>query len=188
MKRWEIVRWDSQAILSQGGPKNFVLLAKHKFSELIRLIMNLPSFYDVTHYDHKESHSYFEVYLLKRAQILAVDIYGAFNGQGIGYFEDLDYPTAFPDYKLPQVLEHWGILEYSPALREKIKNKIIIPSSSKEEVEIRSATVWAVEYLKKELAMRGMQFYSFEIDWLLWEASQNEEMLLPHHYTHTTAY
>ena len=54
--------------------------------------------------------------ILKRAEILAVDLFGTFGGEGWGRFSDLDRLTAFADYKLPQILRTWGVLEYEPEL------------------------------------------------------------------------
>ena len=125
---------------------------------------------------------------MKRAQILGADIYGAFDGRGVGYFGDLDYLTTFADQKIPQILNHFGILEYSRKLSEKIRHKKIIKIGSKEEVEIRSAAIWAIEYLKGELKKSGRKLYSFEIDWILWNKSQTEKINNPYHLTKTIYY
>jgi hypothetical protein len=39
------------------------------------------------------------VYLLKRAQILVADLWGCFQGEGHGHFEDIDTLTMFADYR-----------------------------------------------------------------------------------------
>ncbi len=168
-KRWQIARMVSRKIIDQyGDSEKFILSAHHKLSELVpKISSELFSFNDVVHYRGKK------VYILKRAQILPADIWGAFDGKGIGYFEDLEYLTAFADYKLPQILNYWGILEYSPKLLKKVKNKTLIKKDSTEEIEIRSCTIWAVEYLKKELEKLGHKFFSFQIDWILWNKSQS---------------
>jgi len=57
-----------------------------------------------------------------------------------------------------------------------------------EEVEIRSAVIWAVENLAKELKKQGLDVYPFEIDWFLWNKSKKEKMKLPHHLTKTIYY
>lgn len=185
-KRWQIVRVVSQKIFKKyGSSEKFVSSAKHKFSILIsKIYKELPYFVDIGRYGGKK------IYFLKRAQILCSDIWGAFGGKGIGHFEDLDYLTAFADYKVPQILHQLGILEYSPSLEKKIKNKIIIPAGSKQEVEIRSATIWAVEYLTKELNLLGKNFCPFQVDWILWNKSQslNKLRIPPYHLTKTIYY
>ncbi|OGI98615.1 hypothetical protein A3H53_01200 [Candidatus Nomurabacteria bacterium RIFCSPLOWO2_02_FULL_40_10] len=184
-KRYEILSSVAKAMVEEysGNSERLVLSGSHLASKFVPLVAkNLPSFNDEAEYDGKK------VYFWKRAQILASDIHGATSGRGIGYFEDLDYLAAFADYKLSQILNYWGILEYSPKLNEKIKDKVLIKAGSKEEVEIRSATVWAVEYLKEELERRGRRMRSFEIDWLLWNESKRVQMTKPHHLTQTIFY
>lgn len=182
-KRWEIIRAVSQYLVKRGGSKAFVLSADQKLSILIpKIAESLPSFNDTADYDGKK------VYIWKRAQILAVDIYGGLCGRGAGHFTDLDYPTAFADYKLPQILLHYGILEYSAELKAKIEKRASIPPGSAEEVEIRSATIWAVEYLNEALKKYGGSQHSFKLDWVLWEQSQKEKLATPYHLTQTFFY
>jgi hypothetical protein len=57
----------------------------------------------------------------------------------------------FADYRVPQTLHHWGVLKYSKDLEEVIINKKEIPHGGEYEVEIRAATVVAVERLRKNL-------------------------------------
>lgn len=40
-----------------------------------------------------------QVTFYKRAQILVADIWGCFEGQGIGFFADIDCITMFADYR-----------------------------------------------------------------------------------------
>lgn len=167
----------------QGDSKKFVLAAEGKAEKLVWKIANeLPFFNDVALYKNQK------VYFLKRAQILVGDIWGAFGGKGIGSFSGMDYLTAFSDYKLPQILSHFGVLEYDKKLEEKIKKRIIIKAGSKEEIEIRSATIWAVEYLKEALKKEGRDFYSFQVDWFLWNDSQKIKMAFPYHLTRSIFY
>ena len=62
-----------------------------------------------------------------------------------------------------------------------------IEAGSPCEVEIRAATVWAVELLRRELERRGRSLLAVEVDWLLWHTSQRRQMP-PHHRTRTTFY
>jgi hypothetical protein len=41
----------------------------------------------------------FLVHIYKRAQILAAEIWGCFQGQGLGRFDDIDQLTMFADYR-----------------------------------------------------------------------------------------
>jgi hypothetical protein len=41
-----------------------------------------------------------QVFFYKRAQIFVADVYGAFAGEGIGSFGDIDQLTMFADYRV----------------------------------------------------------------------------------------
>ena len=191
-KRWQITKKISVYITKKyGSSTNFVLSANHHLSKLIPRIANeLYSFKDETKWQGKK------ICTWKRAQILAIDILGTFNNKGAGHFRDLGYATAFADYKVPQILHTLGIIEYSPRLTRIIANKRLIKAFSREEIEIRAATIWAVEYLQKELKKHGKELYPFQIDWILWNKSQDRpfgklrarKMALPYHLTKTYFY
>lgn len=183
-KRHEISMAVSKFIIGKYVTSdNFVKSAKQNLSLLVsKIYKELPFFNDAAYCRGRK------IYFLKRAQILGGDIMGFFKNKGLGYFKDPEYLTAFPDYKLPQILRHFGILEYSDKLKQKIKNKILIPKNSLAEIEIRSCTIWAVEFLREELSKRGKNFYSFEIDWILWNQSQNKKMQESYHLTQTIFY
>lgn len=143
----------------------------------------LPSFRDVARLGQREARFY------KRAQILVADVHGAFAGRGPGAFHDLDTLTAFADYKVPQVLRQLGVISYVPELAGKIARYELIPPESEEEIEIRAATVWAVELLRQELARRGRTMPAYAIDWALWHAGQSlPPETDPYHRTLTVYY
>ena len=56
------------------------------------------------------------------------------------------------------------------------------------EVEIRSATVVAVERLRSALAESGRELRSFEVDWMLWDLAQGLYPVRPHHRVRTVFY
>lgn len=186
MKRWEMIKAVSAHIAKnyEGDSRKFILSAESEASTLaIKIFNELPFFNDVSYYNG------YSVYFLKRAQILVCDVMHAFGGRGIGYFKDPEWLTAFADYKVPQILYRLGVLNYSRDLRGKIINRILIPSGSPEEIEIRAATIWAVERIKKTLAIEtGKTLYSFQVDNFLWEMSQADKFGFPHHLTETIYY
>jgi len=181
-KRWQTARELSSAVLKKGGSIKFVRSAKGDISKLVAAISKLPSFGDFAEYGGKK------VAILKRAQILAGDIYGAFYGKGIGVFKNLEYLTAFADYKLPQILEYWGIMEYSPTLRKKLAAEKLLKAGSAEEVEFRAATILSVELLQKEFARRGLSLLPYQIDWVLWNVSHEIDLPLPYPKVRTVFY
>jgi hypothetical protein len=153
-------------------------------AKLVERVTTLfPSFNDVAEYAREP------VRFHKRAQILVADLHGAFDGAGLGAFDDLDRLTAFADYKVPQVLRRFGAIAYAEALAARIDNRQLIPAGSPEEVEIRAATVWACELLRRSLADRGGKLRAFEIDWALWLAGQSlPPDTHPYHRTFTVFY
>ena len=156
----------------QSGVQLVKLLAKH-----------FSSFRDVVSYQNQE------VFFLKRAQICVADLHSAFDGQSWGTFTDLEHLTIFADYKLPQVLRHSGVLLYAPALASAVDQQELLAPGSAEEVEIRAATIWASELLRRELVSRvGRPITAMEIDQLLWHLGQDASHMQPYHRVRTIYY
>jgi putative queuosine salvage protein len=127
--------------------------------------------------------------LLKRAQICVADIYTAFEGKGLGALTGLDQLTAFADYKLPQLLRYQGVMVYAPDLAAQVDSYQEIAASSAPEVEIRAATVWAVELIRRALVERNVIRSASEVDYRLWSESQTPTPDMgPYHRTRTIYY
>jgi len=143
------------------------------------LFRNLESFRDVSRYGE------LEVPFLKRAQIAAADLWGS----GAVAFPDVDQLTCFADYKLPQALRHLGALEYTQHLARRVDDWVELEPDAPEEVEIRAATVVAVEELRDRLFdSAGRELTAVEVDWLLWDYSQGLFPVRPHHRVRTVFY
>jgi hypothetical protein len=126
---------------------------------------------------------------LKRAQICVADIFTAFGGKGLGAVTGPDQLTAFADYKLPQLLRYQGVMAYAPELAAQVDAYREIAAGSAPEVEIRAATIWAVELLRRALATQGIQRSASEIDYRLWSESQTPTPeMRPYHRTRTIWY
>lgn len=113
-----------------------------------------------------------KIYFYKKAQLLLVDLKKYFPD--LIPFDICEELTASADYKLPQALRKLGILSYDDKLANKIDNKELISHNSEEEIEIRSATIWAVEYIKEGLIEKGFNTNAVEIDSLLWLSTQKK--------------
>jgi hypothetical protein len=165
-------RWD-------GRFSNLVEAVEHDAVALAsRVAEEFSSFNDVAEWRGQR------VPLFKRAQILAVDLFGSLAGQQWGNLRRLDELTAFADYKVPQVLRRLKILHYMPELADIVDRQMLIPAGDRREVEIRCATVEAVERIKTRLKAR-----SFEIDWYLWNVGQTPSLDdRPYHRTRTIYY
>lgn len=96
-----------------------------------------------------------QVFLYKRAQIFAADLWGAFKGQGYGEFYDIGSITMFADYIVPAVLEQLGVLKYSSSLANIIETNSEICSGSEEEVELRACSVYAVEKMRELIGKKS---------------------------------
>lgn len=170
--------------LWEGKAARLVECAQHDAPRLAQMVAeNFSSFNDIAVYDNRE------VRFFKRAQIVVTDLWGAFGGKDWGEFENIDQLTAFADYKLPQILRAWGGLRYAPSLARKVDAHIELAAGSAEEIEIRAATLWAVEFLRQELCARGRNLWSVQVDWILWNASQARfEGMKPYHRVRTIYY
>jgi len=167
----------------QGNLKSFLEKANGDALKLLdTLVSEFPSFYDSSNYKGKE------IIFHKRAQLLVSDICQMFKKQGL-VSKNVDQLIACADYKLPQIMRRFGILEYIEKLAKKIDDKVEIQHNSEEEVEIRANTIWAIELMKEEIKKRNPEITSMGIDDHLWLASQEKFAdEKPYHRTRTTAY
>jgi hypothetical protein len=185
-ERWRNARELGTILCEHWGGRAITFMedARRDAPRLVQMLAdNFASFNDVAVYDNCE------VRFFKRAQILVADLWGAFGGTAWGAFNHLETLTAFADYKLPQILRAWGILRYAPSLARKVDAQIELTAGSPEEIEIRAATLWAVEFLRDALVRRGCQRWSIHLDWILWEASQTRFAgIKPYHRVRTIFY
>jgi hypothetical protein len=167
------------AALRELGRRGFHGLVQPTAAGTARtLARELTSYRDVAEYQG------IQVPFLKRAQIVPADLAGA----GVASFPDLADLTCFADYKLPQVLRHFGVLRYSERLARRVDNWQELGSGEPAEIEIRAGTVVAVERLRAALAARGRHLHAMQVDWILWEAAQGIYPMRPHHRTRTVFY
>jgi hypothetical protein len=170
-----------------GGEEAALRLVALAGGSAVRLVQEVvarfPSFADEATLDGETVRFY------KRAQILVADLAGAFTESAPGLVTDLDQLTAFADYKVPQVLRRFGLLVYTPDLAARIARRERLPAGSREEIEIRAATVQAVELLREASDAYGREFSASDIDWLLWMAGQSLPTVAePYHRTSTVFY
>ena len=148
----------------------------------VLLMTNLDSFRDVG------SIGSVPVYFLKRAQICAHDLHRAWqarDGEGLVGLEEL---TAFADYRLPQALRHLGLIRLSASLESRIEALDELPPNSPEEIELRAASVQAVDRMAAALRAVGRRVTPSEIDVYLWGVSHQQDVTAAHHRTRTIFY
>jgi len=100
-ERARILREMSSTVLTifEGSFVGLIEMANKSAVALLNILTkNFPNFQDHSIYQGHQIHFY------KRAQILIGDIFGKFNGEGLGEFNDIDQLTMFPDYRVPQIL------------------------------------------------------------------------------------
>lgn len=108
--------------------------AKGSATKLVNnLARDFPSFRDEHKFDGRRK----PIRFLKRAQIFVADIWACFDGKGLGSFRDIDKITMFADYRVPQILSTMGCLYYSPSLDTAIRDKRVIESGTRMEMQLR---------------------------------------------------
>ena len=153
---------------------------KTKDYELLEYILdNFPYFEDKTIYKGKE------IYFYKRAQLLTSDILHILELKDI---KIVNYNNLIgcADYKIPQVMYCYGLIEYSKELTEKVDNKIPIEKDSEQEIEIRAVDLAVIDYIYNKL---DKKYAKININDFIWLLSQNKnEMKKNYHRTLTNKY
>lgn len=145
-----------------------------------RLAADFPSFNDVSCFKGNEIKFY------KRAQLAVAMAYERLRQTNLFPVKDINELTVFADYCLPVSLNELGILRYDKNLEEKIANRKLIKKDSREELEIRAATIWTTHYLQHEVETLDKKVNSLEIDYFLW--SKGKDSKKKHHLCKTIAY
>ncbi|XP_022109808.1 UPF0553 protein C9orf64-like isoform X1 [Acanthaster planci] len=195
-KRLEHLHEAGSVLLEKFGGSfvNCVSQCDNKASKLLHLITeNFPSYRDVAMFEGMA------VSLYKRAQILIADIWACFEGKGYGKFSDIEILTMFADYRVPQVLNYFGVLKYSSRLQEILHSGRLFTPGERLEVEIRGCSIWAVELIRQKLkdlmtqdsSLSGLTLNSVIIDFYLWDYSKDhwrDMQHIPIHKIRSTLY
>lgn len=122
---------------------------------------------------------------------LAAAIMAAGAGWDAGGFHGYDDFPVYPDYMLPRVLRHLGILVYQADLAAAIDTQQLIAADSPHEHALRWATVFAGAELRRALRQRNVEVPSPGLDYRLWSEAvlgPNAAMFGEHHRTVTLRY
>lgn len=115
-----------------------------------------------------------------------LDMLSKMKKNGLQNIENL---TCFADYRVPQVLNYFEVINYSENLQKKITNKTEIASGSEEEAEIRGAMIRVVEMIKAHLDSKfNKKLMSIEIDWILWQYGEKNLDKMPNHHRVLTVF
>lgn len=140
--------------------------AEGSAQSLVGVLARMPMWRDVARWRGRPVPFY------KRAQIAASDLALAFDGRGLGHFDDLDQLTIFADNLVPHVLRCEGALVYDANLAARIEEGTLLDAGSEEEVEIRACGVHAVEKLVGLLRAQGVATTAHTLDHALWDRGQ----------------
>ncbi|KAG6035021.1 hypothetical protein E4U40_003074, partial [Claviceps sp. LM458 group G5] len=137
---------------------NVVDTANGSAAELVNLLArDFSCFRDEHSFEGRQK----PVRFLKRAQILVADLWACFEGQSYGRFRDIDKITIFADYRIPQILITLGALYCSPPVAAVIKDKKLLQSGDRWEVQLREVNAILIDFFlydrMKELEAAGRE-------------------------------
>lgn len=167
--------------LKKTGKTFYEIIKKYNTdTELFEFITtNLGYFKDTASYNGQE------VLFYKRAQLLTSDI---LHIRAKKEQIDVDYSHLIgcADYKIPQVMRCYGMIELSDSLANRVDNKIELEEGSLEEIEIRANTLKVIEYIYNKL---DRKYPRMDINDFIWLLGQNKsKMTKLYHRTLTSNY
>lgn len=185
-----------------GSFAQLILSTNFDAGHLLKTIIdNLTNFQDHCVFKGRQ------VFFYKRAQILTADLNEALKdylklrkatltGKERDFFDkfpesgftNVEKLTCFADYRVPQVLNEFGVVEYSESLASRVYGLKEIESGSEEECEIRAAMIYVVERLS-ELSESSFKLSDIQIDWIFWQyGEKNLATIKPFHRVVTIYY
>jgi hypothetical protein len=185
-ERLEILRKLGKIISSkfENDFENILRESNYDSERLLNIITSKFDFFnDYAMYKNKKIHFH------KRAQLLIGDIYEILHEFQEKSIKNINFLTAFADYKIPQILRKLNVLKYSEELENLIDKKIEIEFGNPMEIEIRANMIWAIELIKNEINKKFPDINSMDIDHYLWTLSQEKKKNdKPYHLTRTIYY
>ncbi|XP_003738070.1 queuosine salvage protein [Galendromus occidentalis] len=165
-ERLNILHQAGRKLLEQYGGKfsNCLLQCGNDVDKLLRLVTaEFPSFRDQAVFEGRQVSFY------KRAQILVADLWACFEGKSYGEFHNIDNVTCFADYRVPQILAHFGVIIYSETLRKLLDSGALLQNEQREVCEIRGATISACEKIRDVLQSEFRSpMNAILVDFYLW--------------------
>lgn len=101
---------------------------------------------------------------------------------------EVDYSNLLgcDDYKIPQVMQAFGILEYDKELMSLLVSKTEIKENSEYEVEIRASMLVVINYIWEKV---NRIVDRIDINDFIWSLGQDKTKdYKPYHRTRTTSY
>lgn len=143
------------------------------------IINNFSCFEDTRTYNGKT------IYFYKLAQLLTSNILHVIK---IKEQKEVDYSNLLgcADYKIPQVMNGLGILEYNNELSLLLESKTEIAENSMYEVEIRASMIIVINYIYEQV---NKSIDRIDINDFIWGKGQDKtKKYKPYHLTRTKSY
>ena len=151
-----------------------------KDKEIFEVILsNFSSFEDTRTYSGQT------IYFYKLAQLLTSDILHVIE---IKEQKNVDYSNLIgcADYKIPQVMQGFDILQYDKELSSLLDAKTEIEENSEYEIEIRASMIIVINYIYEQIDKR---IDRIDINDFIWSKGQDKtKNYKPYHLTRTTSY
>lgn len=143
------------------------------------ILNNFSSFEDTRSYNGQT------IYFYKLAQLLTSDILHVIE---IKEQKEVNYSSLLgcADYKIPQVMQGFGILEYDAKLSLLLETKTEIEENSEYEVEIRASMIVVINYIWEQIEK---SIDRIDINDFIWSKGQDKtKQYKPYHLTRTKSY
>jgi len=143
------------------------------------ILSNFSSFEDTRSYNGQT------IYFYKLAQLLTSDILHVIE---IKESKEVDYSNLLgcADYKIPQVMQGFGILEYDTELSSILESKTEIEENSEYEVEVRASIIVVINYIWEQI---DKSIDRIDINDFVWSKGQDKtKQYKPYHLTRTISY
>ena len=180
-ERFKIIK-EVSAIVNDKMQGNFYQYIKDITSDIElfeTIIANFPSFKDERLYNKQT------IYFYKLAQLLTSDILHI-KEQKEKIKVNYTHLVGCADYKIPQVLREFGILNYDNKLAKIVDNHIEIPINSIYEVEIRANMITVINMINKKL---NYKYCRIDINDFIYMQKNNKNFKMrPYHLTRCTNY
>ncbi|MDE6284302.1 MAG: queuosine salvage family protein [Bacilli bacterium] len=152
----------------------------HTDAELLEFIVShFPYFEDEAEYGNQR------IYFYKRAQLFTSDLLHIMKVK-CGIKTESSNLIGCADYKIPQVMRCYGMLEFEQSLAEKVDQKIELSENSLQEIEIRANDLEVINYIYEKT---GKKYTRMDINNFIWLLGQDKsKMTKPYHRTSTKHY
>lgn len=173
-------------VLSKEFGGKFINIVEESNYDAIKLLELITQHF--LYFNDTGTYQGIDVFFHKRAQLQVAMTNTVLSHFNLRKLDNLELLTGCADYKIPQILRHLKITEYSQELQNAVDNYEIIQKDSRQELEIRISMLLVLNSLCEKLKKKNVFLLPTQLDSVLWNMSQNVENIKPYHRTYTIAY